>query len=82
MDSISGMDVESAPRIAKLTSNNYHTWKFQIRLLLGSKDLFRIVTGEEVLAEGATAEDQEKFRKREQTAFSIIGLSVHSSLHI
>ena len=82
MESISGVEWEHAPRTGKLTSNNYHTWKFQIRLLLGSKDLYRIVTRDEVLEVTATEEEKTKFRKREQTAFSIIGLSVHASLHI
>ena len=81
METLSGLE-ESSPKIVKLTSSNYHTWKFQIRLLLGAKDLYNIVTGEEVLQTTPTQEQREKFRKREQMALSIIGLSVHTSLHI
>ena len=62
--------------VNKLTSENYHSWKFQVKLLLLGKDLWDIVTGKEVLKTDPTEEEKEKFRKREQQALSYIGLSV------
>ena len=44
---------ESGFRVEKLSSENYHNWKFDMRMLLIGKDLWEIVSGGEVLAQGA-----------------------------
>ena len=73
---------ESNLKIEKLTSENYHSWKFQIKMYLIGKDLWDIVRGTEVLKVNPTADERSKFRKREQLALSIICLSVSTNLHV
>ena len=41
-------------KVDKLTSKNYHHWKFNVKMYLIGKDLWEIVSGEEVLAEEAS----------------------------
>jgi len=40
---------DSGFKVDKLTGNNYHTWKFQMKMCLIGKDLWGIVTGDETL---------------------------------
>ena len=65
--------------IDKLDSSNWMTWKFQMKHLLLSKGLWGIVDGSERLAEDASVQQQAEFRKRAQTAFSTLVLSISSS---
>ena len=48
-------------KIEKLTGENYHNWKFQMKMYLIGKDLLEIVTGTEVLDETASAQEQRIF---------------------
>ncbi len=72
----SGTEETKLLNVNKLTSENYHSWKFQVKLLLLGKDLWDIVAGKEVLKDDPTEDETAKFRKREQQALSYIGLSV------
>ena len=63
-------------KVEKLTEDNYHSWKFQVKMLLIAKDLWEIVTGAETLNRSATAEEQRKFNKRENIALATTCLSV------
>eukprot|EP00731_Ephydatia_muelleri_P012155 Em0006g1049a len=65
--------------IDKLDSSNWMTWKFLMKHLLLSKGLWGIVDGSERLAEDASVQQQAEFRKRAQTAFSTLVLSINSS---
>ena len=47
-------------KVEKLTGDNYHSRKFQIKVLLSAKDLWEIVTGAKTLNGSATAEEQRK----------------------
>ena len=69
-------------KIEKLTAENYHNWKFQMKMYLIGKDLWEIVTGTEVLDEDASAEEQRKFKKRENQALACVCLSVATNLQI
>ena len=69
-------------KIEKLTGENYHNWKFQMKMCVIGKDLWEIVTGTEVLAEGASAQEQRSFRKRENQALACVCFSVATSLQI
>ena len=69
-------------RVEKLTGDNYHSWKFQMKMCLIGKDLWEIVTGTEVLEEEATPAEQRNFRKRENLALASVCLSVVSNLQI
>ena len=66
----------------KLTTENYHSWKFNMKMYLIAKDLWEIVQGKEANDENATPEVQRKFRKRENVALATICLSISSNLQI
>ena len=67
-------------KVEKLTGDNYHSWKFQMKMHLIGKDLWDIVTGAETLDEETTAEAQRRFRKRENLALATVCLSVVTNL--
>ena len=75
MDS-SGTEETKLLNVNKLTSKNYHSWKFQVKLLILGKDLCDIVSGHEVRKDDLTEDETAKFRKREQQALAYIGLLV------
>ena len=69
--------------VAKLQgSDDYHSWKFSMRMFLLGRDLWEIVDGTETINEYNTEAEQRKFKRRENHALSKICLSVASSLHI
>ena len=69
-------------KIEKLNADNYHTWKFNLKMILKMKNLWDIVTGTETVAVGATPTKRLEFKKRDDQAHSIICLSVKESLQI
>ena len=69
-------------KFEKLNGQNYHSWKFQMKMYLIGKDLWDITTGTETLGDDATAEEQRKFKKRENLALASVCLSVATSLQI
>ena len=69
-------------RIQKLTGENYYNWKFDIKMLLMGKDIWDIVTGDEVLDENATNRETKSFKKRDNSALSTICLSISQDLKI
>ena len=73
---------DSGFKVDKLTGNNYHTWKFQMKMCLIGKDLWGIVTGDETLNPGASNQEQQKFRRRENLALASICLSISSDIQI
>ena len=66
----------------KLTGENYHSWKFQMKMYLISKDLWEIETGTEVLDKTASAQEQQIFKKRENQALACVCLSVATNFQI
>jgi hypothetical protein len=68
--------------VAKLNGENYHNWKFSMKMYLMGKDLWGIVQRTEVLQAAASDKQKEAFRKREHTAMSCICLAIVDSLHI
>ena len=73
---------QGAYHIKKLSRENFFDWKFDMEMVLVGKDLWDIVTGEEVLDEGAPENVRKAFRKRENRALSTICLSTSSDLKI
>ena len=69
-------------RVEKLSADNYHTWKFDMKMLLMRNDVWEIVTGDEVLDENASVKEKVNFKKRENRALSTICLSVNKELKI
>ena len=66
----------------KLTAENYHEWKFNMKMVLIGKDLWEIVEGTELMPTTRDANRLSKFRKRENQALALICLSVSPSLQI
>ena len=75
-------DKEYEFKFEKLTAENYHTWKFSMKMFLIGKDLWEIVNGSEVLNETAPEEEKRKFKKRENLALASVCLSVSTNLQI
>ena len=47
----------------KLNGDNFHHWKFNMRMFLIGKDLWDIVNGDETLNPHATQKERDIFRK-------------------
>ena len=64
--------------IDKFDGTNFHLWKFKMQMVLEDKDLWSIVSGEEVepVGEGTTEASLQKFRKRARKAMATICLSL------
>ena len=77
-----GFGIGGGVHVEKLNGDNYHAWKFNLRMLLIGKDLWDIVSGDEVLPEEATPAMRNAFRKRDNRALSTIGLAINSDLQI
>ena len=75
-DEIAGLKVE------KLNGDNYHNWKFQIKMHLMAKEVWEIVTGDETLPADASPGEIVKFRKRENIPLATVCLSVATGLQI
>ena len=69
-------------KVKKLTGENYYAWKFQTKMALIGKDLWEIVTGDEVLNEDASQADRRKFQRRSNMALVTICLSVAANIQI
>ena len=50
-------------KVEKLTGDTYHTWKFQTKMQLVGKNLWEIVSGDEVLDAQATVQDRQKHKR-------------------
>ena len=66
--------------IVPFNGKNYHSWKFQMKMVLMSKGLWGIVTGTdtEPTGEGVTNEERRKWRNRQDIAYATISLAVES----
>ena len=73
---------EEGFRIEKLTADNYHSWKFSMKMYLIGKDHWEIVSGTEKLEAEADADTKTKFKKRENSALAAICLGISTSLHV
>ena len=62
--------------------DDYHAWKFSMRMFLLGRDLWEIVEGSETIEEYATEMEKRKYKRRENHALSKICLSIAPSLHI
>ena len=72
----------SSFKIDKLSSVNYHSWKFNVKMYLIAKDLQGIATGDEFLVEDASPDEKAKFKKRDKIALATICLSLSTGLQI
>jgi len=70
-------------KIEKLNGRNYQSWKFQMKLILMEKDLWGFIEGTEI-APALTAQDgvRRKFRARSDKAYSLIALSLETSIQV
>ena len=76
------MAEELSFKIEKLTAENYHSWKFNMKMYLIGKDLWEVVTGTEVMENDWTEAEKRKFKKRENQALAAICLGISTNLQI
>ena len=71
-------------KMEKLNTDNYHSWKFSMKMFLIGKDLWEIVQGTEILPrEAAVCSDaQKKFVRRCNQALATICLNISNSLQV
>ena len=69
-------------KIEKLTAENYHSWKFNMKMYLIGKDLWEIVTGTEVMDDNISDVERRRFKKRENQALAAICLCISTNLQI
>ena len=72
-------DAEEKLSIAKLGSDNWNTWKFQMKHLLLAKGLWNYVCGLVEISNEENAEALAEFRLKEQKALSVIVLLMKPS---
>ena len=69
-------------KVEKLTGKNYYAGKFQMKMALIGKDLWEIVTGDEILNEDAPEVERKKFQRKCNMALATICLSVAANIQI
>ena len=69
-------------KIEKLTQDNYHSWKYTMKLYLIGKGLWSIVSGDETLADDANDATRKVFTRRADLALAAVGLNVTKGLQI
>src|SRR5579871_1724698 len=74
------MTSNSLHSIEKLDSNNYHSWKFKVRMVLIDKELWGVVCGDE--PKPTDPDDLAEWRIKDQKALATIALTVKDSEHI
>ena len=74
--------MEEHGKVEKLTTDNYFTWKFNVKMMLIGKGLWEIVEGTEELSENSRPQEQNHFKKRENQALAMICLAVSVPLQI
>ena len=85
LEGTTSVSVAGGVTMSKLTRENYHKWKFNAKMVLIGKDLYDIVTGDEIMPEEATEANRkrrEEFRKRDNRALSTICLAISEDLQI
>lgn len=81
---MAGANIESnmsfKVEIVPFNGRNYHSWKFQMKMVLMSKGLWGIVTGTDIepTGDGVTNEEKRKWRNRQDIAYATISLAVES----
>ena len=68
--------------VEKLTTDNYHAWKYSMKLHLIRKGLWDIVSGDETLEARADENTKKNFNKRANLAITAVGLNVTKGLQI
>ena len=72
--------MESKVAVDKLgSSEDWRSWKFQMKFLLKSKGLWNLVEGDEELADGANEQQRTDFIRRSERALACIVLHIHKS---
>ena len=76
-------EVREITKIEHLNGKNYQTWKYNIKLVLMERGLFRFINGtEEQPGQDATAQVKSAYQLRSDKAYSLIALSVEKNLQV
>ena len=73
---------ETSFKIEKLTAENYHSWKFNMKMHLIERDLWEIVTGEEKVMDNMSENVMKKIKKHERKAFAANSLGSSTRFQI
>ncbi|KAF1332517.1 reverse transcriptase, partial [Globisporangium splendens] len=73
------MDYTSTARINKFGGTNFHTWKFEMQMVLEERDLWEVVSGEVKLEHCVTELDQAAFKRKSRKAMATIYLAMEDS---
>ncbi|KAF1332521.1 reverse transcriptase, partial [Globisporangium splendens] len=73
------MDYTSTARINKFGGTNFHTWKFEMQMVLEERDLWEVVSGEVKLEHCVTELDQAAFKRKSRKAMATICLAMEDS---
>ena len=67
--------------IEKLTGSNYHTWKFDMKMMLMREELWAITNGKETLPKDGTSKDDvlQEWAKKDEKALATICLAIAKS---
>src|SRR5579859_908019 len=83
MSSVTTVNAEETYKVEPLQgSANYRTWKFSMRMVLQVKDLWEVVTGEEVKPEAEKAGQAWERKARKALASIALALSAAEKEHI
>ena len=69
-------------KIEKLTADNYHSWKFNMKMYLIGIDLWEIFTGAEIMDNDLSDAEKWKFKKRKNQALTAICPGISTNLQI
>ena len=69
-------------KIEKLTADNYHSWKFNMKMCLIGIDLWEIFTGTEIMDNDLSDAENWNFKKRENQALTAICPGISTNLQI
>ena len=69
-------------KIEKLTAENYHSRKFNMKMYLIGNDLWEIVSGIETENDHEGVSERQKFLKRKNRALAAVCLGISTSLQI
>ena len=72
---MSSINMSTGVSIEKLDGTNYHVWKFKMQLVLEDKELFGVIDGTDVKAEGSA-----EWVKRDKKARVTICLALSDSI--
>lgn len=77
--STTGIDGTRIPHIERLNGENYHNWKFAIKMVLRNRGCWEVVSGVTKKPDGTNKDEMKEWRKFANDGLTVIGLTVDPS---